>query len=88
MDTNTCREGNKDERARLFSVVPSDRTRGNLQAETQEVPSEHKETVFFTATVTEHWHRSPREVVESPTLELFKSHLDMVLGVVALGGPR
>ncbi len=30
--------------------------------------------------VTEYWHRLPREVVESPSLEIFKSHLDMVLG--------
>ena len=31
-------------------------------------------------TVTEHWHRWPREVVESPTFEIFNSRLDMVLG--------
>ncbi|KAK4832368.1 LOW QUALITY PROTEIN: hypothetical protein QYF61_021967 [Mycteria americana] len=30
--------------------------------------------------VTEHWHRLLREVVESPSLEIFKSHLDMILG--------
>jgi len=30
--------------------------------------------------VTEHWHRSPREVVASPSLEILKSHLDTVLG--------
>jgi len=30
--------------------------------------------------VTEHWHRLPRETVESPPLEIFKSHLDMALG--------
>jgi len=29
--------------------------------------------------VTEHWHRLPREVMESPSLEVFTSHLDMVL---------
>jgi len=35
---------------------------------------------FFTVRVNKHWHRLSREVVESPSLEIFKSHLDMVLG--------
>ncbi|KFQ58288.1 hypothetical protein N334_05658, partial [Pelecanus crispus] len=34
----------------------------------------------FNVRVTECWHRLPRKVVESPSLEIFKSHLDMVLG--------
>ena len=48
------------------------------QTETQEVLNIRK--YYCTVRVTEHWHRLPREVVESPFFEIFKSHLDMVLG--------
>ncbi|KFV85965.1 hypothetical protein N308_06770, partial [Struthio camelus australis] len=37
---------------------------------------------FFTVRVTEHWHRLPRAVVESPSLEIFKTRLDAILGNV------
>jgi len=34
---------------------------------------------FFTLRVTEQWNRLPREVVESPSPERFKTGLDKVL---------
>ncbi|KFQ36678.1 hypothetical protein N332_13083, partial [Mesitornis unicolor] len=35
--------------------------------------------IFLTVKVTEHWIRLPREVVESPSLQTFKTRLDMLL---------
>jgi len=35
---------------------------------------------FLTVRVTELWHRLPRELMESPSLEIFKSCLNLFLG--------
>ena len=82
--------------ARLFSVAPSDVTgedrtgHNGHRLQHMKLHVNITKHFIFTVSVAKHWHGLPREVLESPSFQIFKTQLDMVLGNlfwVALLGP-
>lgn len=71
--------GNEEDSAKLFSVVPGDRTRSSMHKLKDLTFHPSTKKCFFIVRVDRYCNRLPKEVVESPSLETFKTWMDKTL---------
>ena len=76
---NFLKEGSGEVRVGFFSLVTTNMMRGKGLKLHQGRFSSDIRKHFFSERVVRRRHRLPREVVESPSMEIFKIHLDTYL---------
>ena len=86
--SNTCRELNKQEGDWLFTWSANCRTRRNgVKLKKERFRLEFRKKLF-TERLMRHWHRLPRESVDTPPLEVVKARLDGAMAVWSGGEQR